>query len=169
MLCQKVQKALKLFAKYVTHNFISFHIYGDFLSLTIYSGPYRHNDHIVTKVFVWMSKSDIVVLALLFFEKKFSFQSEESGLVFRKSYRDIPEYIWNQQLGSYQSIAWPLLLILTGYVTTSSILIWDKKCTKTALQNTPGLIGTLITLTEDPQCLTFSSTTVAHPRISHKP
>ena len=48
----------------------------------------------------------------------------------------------------------PLFHIFTGCNTTSYIQTSDNKNVRTALQNT-GLIETLITITEDPQCLTL--------------
>ena len=48
-------------------------------------------------------------------------------------------------------------LILAGCNTTSYIQTCDNKSARTILQNTPGLIETLITITEDPQCLTLES------------
>ena len=49
----------------------------------------------------------------------------------------------------------PLFHILTGCSTNSYIQTCDNKSGSAALKNTPGLIETLLTITEDPQCLTM--------------
>ena len=53
------------------------------------------------------------------------------------------------------NIASPLFDILPGCNTTSYIPTRDNKSARTISQNTPDLIETLITITEDPQYLTL--------------
>ena len=108
------------------------------------------------KAYVRTVDSDIIVLALRFFET-LGLTELWVGFGTGKSYRDIPIHTMWFNLGKEKSLALPLFHSLTGCDTTSQFLGCGKKTAWSAWTSTPGLTETLITLIGDPELLTLDS------------
>lgn len=67
------------------------------------------------------------------------------------NYRDIPAHEIRKDLDPQKSLALPLLHALTGCDTTSAFLGHGKKSARAALEATPDLTESLVTLTSDPE------------------
>ena len=106
------------------------------------------------KAFVCTIDSDIVVLAVGFYEQ-LGLSELWIGFGSGKSYRDIPVHIILAQLGPSKSLALPLFHALTSCDTTSQLLCCGKKTAWTARNSTLALTDTMITLTEVPESFTM--------------
>ena len=100
------------------------------------------------KVFVRTVDSDIVVLAIAFYEQ-LGLSELWIGFGSGKSYRDIPVHSIHAQLVPSKSLALPLFHALKG--TTYQLLGCGKKTAWTACNSIPALTDTMITLTEAPE------------------
>ena len=108
------------------------------------------------KAFVRTVDSDIVVLAIAFYEQ-LGLSELWIGFGSGKSDRDIPVHSIHAQLGPSKSLALPLVRDLTGCDTTSQLLGCGKKTAWTAWNSIPALTDTMITLTEAPDSFTMES------------
>ena len=102
------------------------------------------------KAFVWMITSDIVVPALNLFVK-----SQACRVMLANA---IGEFL--SIFGTTDRLIFMILVnsvTVISYLcnTNSYIQTCDNKSARTILRNSLGLIETLITITEDPQCLTL--------------
>ena len=108
------------------------------------------------KAFVCTVDSDIVVLAIAFFDH-LGLSELWIGFGTGKHYRDIAIQSMHTELGTSKSRALPLFHALTGCDTTSHFLGCDKKTAWPAWKSTPFLTETMVTLTEDPHSVTLES------------
>lgn len=113
------------------------------------------------KAFIRTVDSDIVVLAIAFFQQ-LDLTELWIGFGSGKYYRDIPVHSIQSQLGPSKSLALPLFHALTGCDTTSQFLGCGKKTAWTAWNNTPNLTETMIKLTEDPESFSLVSPEMTH-------
>ena len=108
------------------------------------------------KAFVRTVDSDIVVLAIAFYEQ-LGLSELWIGFGSGKSDRDIPVHSIYAQLGPSKSLALPICHALTCCDTTSELLGCRTKTAWTAWNSTPALRDTMITLTEPPESFTMES------------
>ena len=108
------------------------------------------------KAFVRTVDSDIVVLAIAFFDR-LGLSELWIGFGTGKHYRDIAIHNIHAELGTSKSRALPLFHALTGCDTTSHFLGCGKKTAWAAWKGTPSLTETMVTLTEDPHSFTLES------------
>ena len=108
------------------------------------------------KAFVRTVDSDIVVLAIAFYEQ-LGLSELWIGFGSGKNHRDIPVHSIYAQLGPSKSLALPICHALTCCDTTSQLLGCRTKTAWTAWNSTPALRDTMITLTEPPESFTMES------------
>ena len=102
-----------------------------------------------SKAYVRTVDSDIVVLALRFFDT-LGLSELWVGFGTGKKYLDIPVHSLHAGLGPSKSIALTLFHSLTGCDTTSQFLGWCKKTAWAVWNRSPDLIETLVALTLNP-------------------
>ena len=103
-----------------------------------------------SKAYVRTVDSDIVVLALRFFET-LGISELWVGFGTGKKYRDIPVHSLHAGLGPSKSIALTLFHSVTGCDTTSQFLGCGKKTTWAVWNSFPDLTYMLVALTFKPQ------------------
>ena len=106
------------------------------------------------KAFVRTVDSDIVVLAIAFYEQ-LGLSELRIGFGSWKNYRDIPVHSIYAQLVPSKSLALALFHALTGCDTTYQLLGCGKKTAWTAWNSIPVLTDIMITLTEAPESFTI--------------
>ena len=113
-------------------------------------------EQVHTTAYVRTVDSDIVVLAVRFFET-LGLSELWVGLGSGKKYRDIPIHTIYSDLGSSKSLALPFFHSLTGCDTSSQFLGCGKKTAWAAWANIPDLTDTLVALTHNPYRFSLES------------
>ena len=109
-----------------------------------------------TTAFVRTVDSDVVILAIRFFET-LGLTELWVGFGTGRKYRDIPVHTIYSDLGPSKSLALPLFHSLTGCDTTSQFLGCGKKTAWAAWRSIPDLTNTLVALTNTPDLFSLES------------
>ena len=109
-----------------------------------------------TKAYVRTVDSDVVVLAVGFFET-LGLTELLVGFGTGRKYRDIPVHTIYSDLGPSKSLALPLFHSLTGCDTTPQLLGCGKKTAWSAWTSLPDLTDTLMALTREPDIFLLES------------